>query len=90
MKLTGGVQDDTSGGGADSDYGSAGRETLFNPDFVGAAPHVSQLLENLRNTRQNLYTLWQTRKQRLDQCFQLKLFEQDAEKVRWEPVKTSC
>lgn len=40
------------------------------------------MLENLRSTRNNLYGLWQNKKQKLDQCFQLKLFEQDAEKVR--------
>lgn len=82
QRLTGGaVEDGGSVGGADSDYGSAGRDSQLNPDFSAAAPNILLLLENLRSTRQNLYTLWQNRKARLDQCFQLQLFQQDAEKM---------
>ncbi|VDO95895.1 unnamed protein product [Soboliphyme baturini] len=81
-RLTG-SSDDASGtnGASDSDYGSGGRDSQCNPDFTCAGPHVSALLNNLRTTRENLYSLWQKRKVRLDQCFQLKLFEQDAEKM---------
>ncbi|CDW56496.1 Spectrin and RhoGEF and CRAL TRIO 2 domain contai ning protein [Trichuris trichiura] len=61
--------------------GGSGRDYPCNPDFVCAVPHISFLLNNLRATRQNLYSQWQTHKVRLDQCFQLKLFEQDADKV---------
>lgn len=80
QKLTGHVEE-TSGGGGDSDYGSACREPHQNPDLVNAVPRIEALLDNLRSTRQKLYTLWQNRKTKIDQCFQLKLFEQDAEKV---------
>lgn len=79
---TGVGEDGSAGNGGDSDYGSAGRDSMAsNPDFASTAPHIASLLENLRTTRQELFTLWQNRKQRLDQCFQLKLFEQDADKV---------
>uniref|UniRef100_A0A5S6QCN5 Non-specific serine/threonine protein kinase n=1 Tax=Trichuris muris TaxID=70415 RepID=A0A5S6QCN5_TRIMR len=65
-----------------SDCGSGGcRDYPCNPDFVCAVPHISSLLNNLRATRQNLYSQWQAHKVRLDQCFQLKLFEQDADKM---------
>ncbi|KHJ44324.1 RhoGEF domain protein [Trichuris suis] len=67
-----------SGGGGG---GGTGRDYPCNPDFVCAVPHISFLLNNLRATRQNLYSQWQTHKVRLDQCFQLKLFEQDADKM---------
>lgn len=55
----------------------------MNPDFTAAASNIISLLENLRTTRNTLYGLWQNKKQKLDQCFQLKLFEQDAEKVNF-------
>jgi hypothetical protein len=47
----------------------------------GTAPHIATLLDSMRSTRQDLFNVWTVRKQRLDQCFQLKLFEQDADKV---------
>lgn len=43
---------------------------------------VSSLLDKLHSTRQQLHQMWHVRKLKLDQCFQLRLFEQDAEKVR--------
>lgn len=42
---------------------------------------VTALLDKLHGTRQNLQQLWHMRKLKLDQCFQLRLFEQDAEKA---------
>ncbi|XP_046887928.1 triple functional domain protein [Hypomesus transpacificus] len=45
------------------------------------APKVTALLDKLHTTRQHLQQLWHMRKLKLDQCFQLRLFEQDAEKM---------
>lgn len=42
---------------------------------------VASLLDKLHSTRQHLHQMWHVRKLKLDQCFQLRLFEQDAEKV---------
>lgn len=53
-----------------------------NADTQGLVPRISTLLEKLHSTRQNLHQAWHVRKLQLDQCFQLRLFEQDAEKVR--------
>uniref|UniRef100_A0A3Q2EHA5 Trio Rho guanine nucleotide exchange factor a n=1 Tax=Cyprinodon variegatus TaxID=28743 RepID=A0A3Q2EHA5_CYPVA len=39
------------------------------------------LLDKLHSTRQHLHQAWHVRKLQLDQCFQLRLFEQDAEKM---------
>ncbi|XP_076827422.1 LOW QUALITY PROTEIN: triple functional domain protein [Brachyhypopomus gauderio] len=50
-------------------------------DAHGLAPRVSALLDKLHAARQHLHQAWHTRKLRLDQCFQLRLFEQDAEKM---------
>uniref|UniRef100_A0A8C9XHR0 non-specific serine/threonine protein kinase n=1 Tax=Sander lucioperca TaxID=283035 RepID=A0A8C9XHR0_SANLU len=47
----------------------------------GSITKVTGLLDKLHGTRQNLQQLWHMRKLKLDQCFQLRLFEQDAEKM---------
>uniref|UniRef100_A0A671XK49 non-specific serine/threonine protein kinase n=1 Tax=Sparus aurata TaxID=8175 RepID=A0A671XK49_SPAAU len=54
--------------------GSSGESGYGNPKVTG-------LLDKLHGTRQNLQQLWHMRKLKLDQCFQLRLFEQDAEKM---------
>ncbi|XP_028291403.1 kalirin isoform X2 [Gouania willdenowi] len=50
-------------------------------DFQSLVPKVSSLLDKLHSTRQQLHQTWHLRKAKLDQCFQLRLFEQDAEKM---------
>ncbi|KAK1794796.1 hypothetical protein P4O66_010000 [Electrophorus voltai] len=50
-------------------------------DAHGLSPRVSALLDKLHAARQHLHQAWHARKLRLDQCFQLRLFEQDAEKM---------
>lgn len=81
------------GGGGESGYGnrSGGASGESNDHHHGLHTHadahnlvakVTGLLDKLHGTRQNLQQLWHMRKLKLDQCFQLRLFEQDAEKVR--------
>ncbi|ROL41734.1 Kalirin [Anabarilius grahami] len=50
-------------------------------DFQSLVPKISALLDKLQVTRQHLLQAWHNRKQQLDQCFQLRLYEQDAEKM---------
>lgn len=52
-----------------------------NPDISDTINLVIQHLETLRNAQQHLLYLWQQKKQKLDQCFQMRLFEQDCEKM---------
>ncbi|XP_043921535.1 triple functional domain protein [Protopterus annectens] len=52
-----------------------------NADLQSLVPKVSTVLDRLHSTRQHLHQMWQVRKLKLDQCFQLRLFEQDAEKM---------
>uniref|UniRef100_S4R977 Trio Rho guanine nucleotide exchange factor n=1 Tax=Petromyzon marinus TaxID=7757 RepID=S4R977_PETMA len=52
-----------------------------NADFQSLVPRISGLLDKLHSTRQHLHQMWHGRKLKLDQCFQLRLFEQDAEKM---------
>ncbi|MEQ2158524.1 hypothetical protein GOODEAATRI_013241 [Goodea atripinnis] len=65
---TGGSNSSSSGG-------------VCNADTKGLVPRITQLLDKLHSTRQHLHQAWHVRKLQLDQCFQLRLFEQDAEKV---------
>ncbi|XP_068092702.1 triple functional domain protein isoform X2 [Hyperolius riggenbachi] len=52
-----------------------------NADLQNFLPKVSTMLDRLHSTRQHLHQVWHQRKLKLDQCFQLRLFEQDAEKM---------
>uniref|UniRef100_A0A665TUZ8 non-specific serine/threonine protein kinase n=1 Tax=Echeneis naucrates TaxID=173247 RepID=A0A665TUZ8_ECHNA len=57
------------------------RNGICNADTQGLVPRITQLLDKLHSTRQHLHQAWHVRKLQLDQCFQLRLFEQDAEKM---------
>lgn len=69
-------------GGASGDLNDHLHGCHTHVDAHNLITKVSSLLEKLHGTRQNLQQLWHMRKLKLDQCFQLRLFEQDAEKVR--------
>ncbi|XP_032373529.1 triple functional domain protein isoform X7 [Etheostoma spectabile] len=88
------LQLQTAGGGSSSESGygnrSGGASGDSNDHHHGFHAHadahnlvakVTGLLDKLHGTRQNLQQLWHMRKLKLDQCFQLRLFEQDAEKM---------
>ncbi|XP_029919326.1 triple functional domain protein isoform X2 [Myripristis murdjan] len=70
-----------SSGGSGSISGSSSGGGVCNADTQGLVPRVTQLLDKLHSTRQHLHQAWHVRKLQLDQCFQLRLFEQDAEKM---------
>ncbi|KAL2080069.1 hypothetical protein ACEWY4_023862 [Coilia grayii] len=69
------------GGGGGHGGGGGGGGGSTNVDTQGLVPRVSALLDKLHSTRQHLHQAWHVRKVQLDQCFQLRLFEQDAEKM---------
>lgn len=52
-----------------------------NPDTENALKKASRQLDVIRNGQQHLFSLWQAKDARLSQCFQLRLFEQDCEKM---------
>lgn len=65
-----------------SSDGYSGRNCISgSADFQSVVPKIASLLDKLHSTRQHLHQMWHMRKLKLDQCFQLRLFEQDAEKV---------
>nr|XP_006819273.1 PREDICTED: kalirin-like [Saccoglossus kowalevskii] len=67
----------------DSGYSgsSSGSTASANSDFQNVVPKISNLLENLHVTREELQKMWYSRKFKLDQCFQMRVFEQDCEKM---------
>lgn len=69
-------------GGASGDSNDHHHGFHKHADAHNLVAKVTGLLDKLHGTRQNLQQLWHMRKLKLDQCFQLRLFEQDAEKVR--------
>lgn len=71
----------SSGGGGGGGGTGSSSGGVCNPDTQGLVPRITQLLDKLHSTRQRLHQTWHVRKLQLDQCFQLRLFEQDAEKV---------
>ena len=50
-------------------------------DFHGVVPRVNRMMDSVTATRQQLHQLWQIRKLKLEQCLELRLFEQDVQKV---------
>lgn len=52
-----------------------------NPDMAAMLNQVIQQLDSVHKGQQHLLTVWQHKKNKLDQCFQLRLFEQDCEKM---------
>lgn len=52
-----------------------------NPDMAAMLNQVLQQLDSVHKGQQHLLTVWQHKKNKLDQCFQLRLFEQDCEKM---------
>ncbi|XP_024113671.1 triple functional domain protein isoform X3 [Oryzias melastigma] len=62
-------------------FSGSGGNTASNTDTQSLVQRITQLLDKLHATRQQLHQSWHVRKLQLDQCFQLRLFEQDAEKM---------
>lgn len=74
---------DTGLGGGGGGGGNKEQETSsqIGPDAADIKMLVLQNLEAVHAQQQHLLQLWHHKKLKLDQCFQLRLFEQDCEKV---------
>ncbi|XP_071823329.1 triple functional domain protein-like isoform X3 [Apostichopus japonicus] len=71
----------------DSGYSSRGgsiasnSSTMINADFQNAGPHILHLLDSIGGSKQRLLKLWQRKSATLEQCLQLRLYEQDTKKM---------
>ena len=61
---------------------SSSSNMACNPDMQGCIPQILQLLDQVHSGQQQLLQLWQIKKVKLEQCLQLRIFEQDCEKVK--------
>ncbi|XP_070163536.1 triple functional domain protein isoform X4 [Polyergus mexicanus] len=68
----------TGGEGGSIDNGAA---SCADSDGRALATLVIQHLDSVHAAQQHLLQLWHIKKMKLDQCFQLRLFEQDCEKM---------
>ncbi|ESO07374.1 hypothetical protein HELRODRAFT_191159 [Helobdella robusta] len=64
-----------------SSSGVSSMMMMSNSDIQAAVPATKQLINNVRASWQQLHHLWHGRKLKLEQCFQLRLFESDVEKM---------
>ena len=67
-------------------YGDDG-DSLTEEDARKGELQINELVEGLHSKRQKLRELWNLRKLKLDQCFQYRVFQQDAEKVKMKIVR---
>ncbi|XP_055630894.1 triple functional domain protein [Toxorhynchites rutilus septentrionalis] len=65
----------------ESCHSTSSPSKCHNPDISSALTQIMQQLETVRKAQQQLLNMWQHRKTTLDQCFQLRLFEADCEKM---------
>ncbi|CAL7943982.1 unnamed protein product [Xylocopa violacea] len=68
----------SSGEGGSIDSGATGGT---DPDGRALAALVIQHLDSVHAAKRHLLQLWRIKRMKLDQCFQLRLFEQDCEKM---------
>lgn len=54
---------------------------ISNPDLVSSIPHMANLLTSLRNLKNDVFKQWEGRRVELEACYQMKLFEHDAENM---------
>lgn len=64
------------GGTRDSGYSGSESEKL-NCDYFNEASKIKEPMEQLRTSKQKVQSLWQQKKLKLEQCLQLRMFEQD-------------
>ncbi|XP_021962830.1 kalirin isoform X3 [Folsomia candida] len=78
--------DATTANGSGYDSGYSGRSSssssvVSNPDMQASIPTIMGMVEQVHGAKDQLMQLWHGKKVKLDQCFQLKHFEQDCKKM---------
>ncbi|RMZ94452.1 triple functional domain [Brachionus plicatilis] len=68
------------GGTRDSGY-SGSESEKFSNDFFNEAHKIKEPMELLKVSKQKVHALWQQKKLKLEQCLQLRVFEQDCSQM---------
>ena len=68
------------GGTRDSGY-SGSESEKFSCDYFNEANKIKEPMEQMRLAKQKIQSLWQQKKLKLEQCLQLRVFEQDCNQV---------
>ena len=68
------------GGTRDSGY-SGSESEKFSCDYFNEASKIKEPMEQLRIGKQKIQNLWQQKKLKLEQCLQLRIFEQDCSQM---------
>jgi len=72
------------GSGYDSGYSgrsSSSSSVVSNPDMQANIQTILHMVEQIHGAKDQLLQMWHPKKLKLDQCFQLRHFEQDCKKV---------
>lgn len=80
-------------GARDSGYSGSSNESneKFNYDYFNEANKIKEPMEQLRISKQKLQSLWQQKKVKLEQCLQLRIFEQDCNQMLdWLNYNNNC
>jgi kalirin len=74
------------------DSGYSGSECeKFNYDYFNEANKIKEPMEQLKIAKQKVNNLWQQKKLKLEQCLQLRIFEQDcAQMMEWLNYNNRC
>ena len=78
------------GGTRDSGYSGSESEKL-SCDYFNEAGKIKEPMEQLRVAKQKVQNLWQQKKVKLEQCLQLRNFEQDcSQMMEWLNYNNKC
>jgi len=78
------------GGTRDSGYSGSEADKL-SYDYFNEANKIKDPMEQLRVSKQKVQNLWQQKKLKLEQCLQLRNFEQDcAQMMEWLSYNNKC
>jgi len=60
---------------------SSSQQRTYPLDYFDEARKISLVMDNLRSAKERCFQLWHQKKNRLEQNLQLRLFEQDCDRV---------
>lgn len=81
--LASGTRDSGYSGSSEADFSVTSGAAKFGCDYFGEAAKIKEPVEHMRVAKQKVQSLWQQKKLKLEQCLQLRMFEQDCNQVTY-------